>query len=325
MKIKKHAVILKKNFLIVIAFLLLALGLLGPKFWKITFPKLIFETDSKIKLILLLKKENNDTLSLTPKEKFIDNSVLAWSKQVIKDAKNGISLPRFFLDKLPNNLNKYESKEKKLLFVSLLLPILVSGNNLIKAERYMIKQAFIKNNKSIIDIYVKKYKVKVNKGFSLQTYSNIDLKNIKEELMLKVNYIPISMMLAQAAMESGWGTSRFAQQGNALFGQWTWKKDLGIKPKENLEAQFSVRSFKNLSDCVNSYLLNLNSHPAYKKMRKYRSIVIESGEPLMGYNTSDYIDRYAEIGFKYVDKIKDLIQKNKFYELENVKIESYKY
>ena len=69
------------------------------------------------------------------------------------------------------------------------------------------------------------------------------------------------MMLAQAAIESGWGLSRFAQRGNALFGQWTWNQNQGIKPKDNITAKFAVRSFKNIQDSVNSYIFNFKYSP----------------------------------------------------------------
>ena len=81
------------------------------------------------------------------------------------------------------------------------------------------------------------------------------------------------MILAQSIIESGWGTSRFAQEGNALFGQWTWKNEDGIKPKGNLDANFSVKNFKSLLDSVNSYILNLNTHPAYEGLRNFRTSI----------------------------------------------------
>ena len=81
------------------------------------------------------------------------------------------------------------------------------------------------------------------------------------------------MMLAQAIVESGWGGSRFAQKGNALFGQWTWDKKKGISPTGIDRPSFAVKSFKNLQDSVDAYILNLNTHPAYSKLRNYRKLI----------------------------------------------------
>ena len=117
------------------------------------------------------------------------------------------------------------------------------------------------------------------------------------------------MMLAQAIIESGWGGSRFAQKGNALFGQWTWDKKKGISPAGIDRPNFAVKSFRNLQDSVDAYILNLNTHPAYLKLRNYRKLV---GNPknFQGYKFSRYLDKYAIIGFEYVNKINSMIKKN---------------
>ena len=117
------------------------------------------------------------------------------------------------------------------------------------------------------------------------------------------------MMLAQAIIESGWGGSRFAQKGNALFGQWTWDKKKGISPTGIERPSFAVKSFKNLQDSVDSYILNLNTHPAYSKLRNYRELV-RNPQNFEGHKFSRYLDKYAIIGFEYVKKINLMIKKN---------------
>ena len=124
--------------------------------------------------------------------------------------------------------------------------------------------AFSSNNIYQIEQLSKKYKIKKFKKINFSELNRLDLNNVKQELSKKINTIPISMILAQAIIESGWGSSRFAQQGNALFGEWTWKNHTGIKPKGNLDANFSVKNFSNLLESVNSYILNLNTHTATK-------------------------------------------------------------
>ena len=133
---------------------------------------------------------------------------------------------------------------------------------------------------------------------------------IKSELLNKINTIPISLILAQSIIESGWGASRFAQEGNALFGQWTWKNDDGIKPKGNLDANFYVKNFDSLLESVNSYILNLNTHPAYKGLRNFRISQYYAGKDITGNDMANFLDKYAEIGIKYVIKVKKMIEKN---------------
>ena len=133
--------------------------------------------------------------------------------------------------------------------------------------------------------------------------------------------IPTSLAIAQAAKETGWGTSRFAQEGNALFGEWTWKNNDGIKPNGNLDANFAVKSFKNISESLNSYILNLNRHPAYTEMRNYRSMMFKAGKDITGYDTAAYLENYAEIGLAYVEKVNDMIKSNKLYKFENSVLE----
>ena len=139
--------------------------------------------------------------------------------------------------------------------------------------------------------------------------NNAKLETLKNLLLNRVNVLPISMMLAQAIVESGWGGSRFAQKGNALFGQWTWDKQKGISPTGIEQPNFAVKSFKNLQDSVDAYILNLNTHPAYSKLRNYREL-IRDPKIFEGQKFSRYLDKYAIIGFEYVKKINLMIKKN---------------
>ena len=141
--------------------------------------------------------------------------------------------------------------------------------------------------------------------------------------MNKINSIPISLILAQSIIESGWGASRFAQEGNALFGQWTWKNNDGIKPKGNLFANFSVKNFDSLLDSVNSYILNLNTHQAYKGLRSFRLSQYNMGKNVTGNDMANFLDKYAEIGFEYVTKVKNMIEKNQLSKYENSILTTY--
>jgi len=249
------------------------------------------------------------------------NIALRWSKKIYTNIEKDIDLPRVFLDYIPKNIDEYNTPTKKKLFISILLPIIILGNELVLKDRELMKIAFLDKDAKKIQYYSKKYRIKNFKTINFLKVSSSQVNEINEELLQKINIIPISMILAQAAIESGWGSSRFAKEGNALFGEWTWKNNAGLKPKYNKDAKFSVKVFDNISDSVNSYILNLNSHPAYKKMRDYRTIAIKEDKILSGYDTSNYLDQYAEIGYEYVLKVTSMIKNNKFDKFDNIKLE----
>ncbi len=315
-------------FLIFLAFFVCLSGFLGPRFWDINSPNFKFflsEIDlgnSQININKLEKlKLNKNYLSSDQLNNKI--AVLEWSKQILKKAKNKTPLPRMYFNNIPREIKQFETKERKDVFLSILLPIALRGNELVSSERKLMKIAFATNNIYKIEHFAKKYNVKNYKEINFSSLNSLQIKIIKEELMLKINQIPVSMILAQAIIESGWGSSRFAIEGNALFGEWTWKNDYGIKPKGNLDAKFAVKKFKTISDSLNSYILNLNSHFAYKEMRIYRALMHKTGRSVKGIDTANYLKNYAEIGAKYIKKVKNMIKGNNLNEFENSKLERY--
>ena len=312
-------------YLFVISLLFL-LGFIGPGFWKMNSPN--------FKFVVFQKDLNKDTIIVNKEVKFNFNNkylssdqinkkskVIKWSNQVLRSIENQLPVPRMYFSSIPKNINEYKIFEKKKVFLSILLPIALRGNELALEERKRLKVAFLTNNIYKIEYFAKKYKVKNFTKINFGSLNSLQLKNIKKELLIKVNRIPVSMIIAQAIIESGWGASRFAQEGNALFGEWTWKNNDGIKPNGNLDANFAVKSFKNISESLNSYILNLNRHPAYKEMRNYRSMMFKSGKDIKGYDTAAYLENYAEIGLAYVEKVNDMIKSNKLYKFENSELE----
>ena len=310
---------------IILSFLI---GFLGPKFWKIPQPlfnfKAIqnnFSNDAVTKKILNEFDSNNNYLS---SDQFEDKTVVfQWSELILNNVKNNVFIPRMYFPYIPKNINQYEINKKKSVFIAILLPIALRGNELVLEERKLMKIAFSTNNIYQIEYFSKKYKVKNFKKINFSSLNISQLNIIKTELLKKINTIPISMLLAQSIIESGWGGSRFAQEGNALFGQWTWKNDDGIKPKGNLNANFSVKNFNSLLDSVNSYILNLNTHPAYKELRNFRTSQNKLNKTVTGNDMANFLEKYAEIGFLYVTKVKDMIKKNKLIKFENSKLVVY--
>jgi len=312
-------------YLFVISLLFL-LGFIGPGFWKMNSPN--------FKFVVFQKDLNKDTIIVNKEVKFNFNNkylssdqinkkskVIKWSNQVLRSIENQLPVPRMYFSSIPKNINEYKIFEKKKVFLSILLPIALRGNELALEERKRLKVAFLTNNIYKIEYFAKRYKVKNFTKINFGSLNNLQLRNIKKELLIKVNRIPVSMIIAQAIIESGWGASRFAQEGNALFGEWTWKNNDGIKPNGNLDANFAVKSFKNISESLNSYILNLNRHPAYTEMRNYRSMMFKAGKDITGYDTAAYLENYAEIGLAYVEKVNDMIKNNKLYKFENSMLE----
>ena len=311
-------------FLIIILLFFL-IGFLGPNFWSLPQPKFNFKViknnfSNAVVSINRLNKfhSNNNYLS---SDQFNDQTtVLRWSKIILNNVKNNVPIPRMYFPYVPKNISKYETNNKKSVFISILLPIALRGNELVLEERNMMKKAFSSNNIYQIEHFSKKYKIQNFKDINFSSLNRLKLKRIKLELLKKIDTIPVSIILAQSIIESGWGSSRFAQEGNALFGQWTWKNNDGIKPKENLDANFSVKNFDSLLDSVNSYILNLNTHPAYEGLRNFRSSQYQLNKNVRGIDIANFLEKYAEIGFQYVTKVKDMIKRNQLSRYANSKL-----
>jgi Bax protein len=139
-----------------------------------------------------------------------------------------------------------------------------------------------------------------------------DNKAVMTRLLERADTIPVALALAQAAVESGWGTSRFAIQGNALFGQWAWRDRAGIRPLDASNDRAVVRSFGSLLGSVRAYMHNLNTHSHYQKFREARSALRNRPKVGEAQMLVKYLDRYAEIGHAYVKKLEVLIRSNNF-------------
>ena len=136
-----------------------------------------------------------------------------------------------------------------------------------------------------------------------------------EELLYKVDIIPTSMALAQAAVESAWGTSRFARQANNFFGQWCFSEGCGIVPKHRTSgAIHEVQMFDSPKQAVSAYFLNINSHPAYEPAREIRASAYEHDHLVAGSEMVAGLLSYSGIGEHYVDELRSIIRVNKLEE-----------
>ena len=145
------------------------------------------------------------------------------------------------------------------------------------------------------------------------TADNTDMDSMLNALLYRVDIVPAGLALGQAAYESGYGTSRFAVEGNSLFGQWTYKGD-GIKPKEqrtSSKGDHRIKAFEWPFDSVRGYFINLFSHPAYEDFRRLRAEMREAGKPLSSMELANGLIRYSERGQEYVDSLKGIMRVNK--------------
>ena len=136
------------------------------------------------------------------------------------------------------------------------------------------------------------------------------------DLKLRMDIIPTSLAIAQAAKESGWGTSRFALKGNAMFGQWTYGKD-GIKPKDSKGEDHKILSFPMLRSSIVAYQRNLNTHKAYREFREKRATLREANKKISGLDLVIYLNSYAATGKEYVKILTSIINQNKLTDFDD--------
>ena len=216
------------------------------------------------------------------------------------------------LSLLPEEIRKIEStKEKKKLFLEIILPLVLEENNRIKLDRIKLFKVLNKKNNSNSEI---KW---LNSKFKQYGVVNKDLSTLK----IRMDEIPVSLALAQAAKETGWGTSRFAIEGNALFGQWTFSGD-GIKPAgaDSSDGSHKVMKFKVLKASVRAYQRNLNTHNGYREFRKARALMREKNQKLDSLDLANYLDKYAATGVEYTKIIKKIIEQNSLQDFDKVKL-----
>lgn len=227
-------------------------------------------------------------------------------------------IPRIYLIKIGDRWGKTTTKEidvllKKQLFFRGIAPLILRSNELIMKDRKRLEEirtTMHENNPldEMDQIWIKKiagvYKVKSNDD---QVTSSI-----MDELWDKVDIVPPSLALGQAAEESGWGSSRFAAEGNAIYGQWTWGKNAMVPEEQRKElGNYGIAAFESLQESISGYMLNLNTHNAYTDLRNKRAELRENGEKITGSVLAEQLTKYSERGEEYVKGLKSLMEYNR--------------
>jgi len=227
-------------------------------------------------------------------------------------------VPRLYLTDIAPRWRDRVSKEvsttvKKRIFFRALAPLALRANELIQEDRARALEAIEaqragraldEQQQLWLGELAVRYKVLDDAAAQLEPAA-------LDELLIRVDSVPLSLVLSQAAEESGWGTSRFAAEGNALFGQWTWSGE-GIKPKEQRggKGDYRIAAFETPLLSVSAYMDNLNTHPTYAKLRAMRAEMRSKGERLSGWRLAEALDRYSERGAEYVDSLHGIMRVN---------------
>ena len=269
----------------------------------------ILDTKNLFEDIFSFDEIPTDTVRLsasTVKELFKD------TEYDLNDIRKSKMVKPIKLSLLPEEIRKIEStKEKKKLFLEIILPLVLEENNRIKLDRIKLFKVLNKKNNSNSEI---KW---LNSKFKQYGVVNKDLSTLK----IRMDEIPVSLALAQAAKETGWGTSRFAIEGNALFGQWTFSGE-GLKPAgaDSSDGSHKVMKFKVLKASVRAYQRNLNTHNSYREFRRARALMRERNQKLNSLDLADYLDKYAATGIEYTKIIKKIIEQNSLQDFDKVKL-----
>lgn len=207
-------------------------------------------------------------------------------------------------------VHKIDVARKKRLFFRALAPFGLKANKAVMADRMQLQNILKNKSPSTADVdwlwaMAIRYRVAKEKSGDLSAAQLDDLSN-------RVDIVPLSLILAQAAEESGWGTSRFTSEGNSLFGQWSWGKNI-MRPKQQRAelGDYGLAAFDTVLDAVKSYVHNLNSGPAYVELRKIRATMRANGGDVRGLGLTNGLLKYSERGQDYVDGLQAIMRVNK--------------
>jgi len=223
----------------------------------------------------------------------------------------GQQVKPIYFTKLPKDLKALgDTTKKKELFIQIVLPLILAENQKILKDREKLFKILEKSFNSIGE------RVWLKRRFKEYKIEDSDLA----ELKTRMDIIPVSLAIAQAAIESGWGTSRFALEGNALFGQWTWGKK-GIEPKQkDANKKFKILNFQILRASVRAYKNNLNTNNGYKEFREARALLRQNDEKISGLKLAKYLFRYAATGKEYTASLEKSIKINSLDDFDEAKL-----
>ena len=251
------------------------------------------------------KKLENQTVSLDTQ---ITLNLFENLKYDLQKIRQGQPVKPIYLSQLPKDLDRLKNtKKKKETFIKIIMPLILDENNKILENR---KRLFKILGKSTNSMGEKRWLKRRFKEYGIK-------KGDITELKVRMDIIPASIAIAQAAKESGWGTSRFALEGNAMFGQWTWSKN-GIEPTEKSGNQdHKILRFSMLRSSVKAYKNNLNTHRGYREFREKRAELRKNNKKISGLKLVNYLHNYAATGKNYTKILQKIIEQNRLTDFDD--------
>lgn len=216
------------------------------------------------------------------------------------------ALPTWASEPLPDFSKYRDTTERKAAFFAFLYPRVVLANSRVLLERNYLLRLKAKDHlgpreKRWLQAQADRLRVDGDTGSDAQFAL----------LEKRLDVVPPSLVLAQAANESAWGTSRFARKGNNLFGQWCFSQGCGLVPRSRVQgATHEVATFQSPYRSIRSYIQNINRHATYQELRERRSADRQAGQPLSGLELAQGLDGYSERGQEYVEDIRGMIHYN---------------
>lgn len=227
-------------------------------------------------------------------------------------------VPPVALESLPDDMNELRVQQKKSVFFRTLAPLIAAENAAIRQQRRFLVDAFA-NPESLADPGTRARIERL--AIRYKVAGDIEDARFQRKLLAHVDVIPAGLIMAQAANESAWGTSRFAREANNLFGIWTWNEEKGIEPlRRDPDATHFVRIYSDLQAAVENYLYTINIGSAYEGLRLQRARLRDAGKPLDPVVLAGGLARYSERGEAYVDEIRSMIRYNKLDEIERIEL-----
>lgn len=224
------------------------------------------------------------------------------------------TLPPVAVETMPADLHTLPVDARKALFFRVLAPLVAAENRVLEDQRHFLLQAFAEHPRLPESGEVAERVRALANRFNVG--GDLDRPATRELLLRRVDVVPTALVLAQAANESGWGTSRFAREANNLFGMWTWDADAGIAPLEHdPDSRHFVRVFADLRAAVKNYLHTINVGPAYHELRRLRAAHRMRGESPDALQLAAGLKRYSARGEQYVREIRSIIEYNRLHEL----------
>lgn len=240
----------------------------------------------------------------------------------LTDVRMGVAVPQIKVERVPDDLSTKDGVERKLLFITALLPVILDVNQRVLAEREQLihlQDKFTQDPDSLTS-FDRAWIVQLADRYEMPI-EQVD-KDQLAHLLRRVDVVPPSMAIAQSGVESGWGTSFAARTGNALFGQIqsagqhavavSWKPGAGMP-----------QPFANMGEAAEAYVANLNTHPAYAAFRRERAAMRERGENPDGYKLIGQLLRYSERGLGYVQFVRQVMREDKLTDFDTAKLSGF--